>query len=172
MEFLTQMNFATPSWDLFIVLFFVVAVFLYGLSLGRDRVLVILVSIYMALAVINTAPYLDSFTAEFSLNNQSIFKVTIFLGIFLIIFFLMSRSALRNTIASADVSGRWFHVLIFSFFHVGLLLSVTLGYLPEDIVQHISENMRELFISEQARFFWLVTPVVAMVMIKPKRKEE
>jgi len=37
--------------DLFIILFFVIAAFLYGFSLGRDRIVAILVSIYMGLAV-------------------------------------------------------------------------------------------------------------------------
>ena len=87
MDFLANINWATPSWDLFIILFFVVAAFLYGLSLGRDRVIVILVSLYMALAIVNTAPYLNSFTAEISYNNASIFNVTIFVGIFIILFF-------------------------------------------------------------------------------------
>ena len=47
MDFVTNINWAAPSWDLFIILFFIVAAFLYGLSLGRNRVIVILVSIYM-----------------------------------------------------------------------------------------------------------------------------
>lgn len=166
MNALAHINWTQPSWDLFIVLFFVVAAFLYGLSLGRDRVIAILVSIYMALAITTNAPYLTSFTAEISINNASILKVSVFLGMFIILFFLMSRSALLNTIASADVQGRWWHAIVFSFFHVGLLLSITLGYLPQDYVNFISPDMRSLFISEQAKFFWLVAPVVAMSLVK------
>ncbi len=166
MNALANINWTQPSWDLFIVLFFVVAAFLYGLSLGRDRVIAILVSIYMALAITTNAPYLTSFTAEISINNGSILKVSVFLGMFVILFFLMSRSALLNTIASGDVQGRWWHAIVFSFFHVGLLLSITLGYLPQHIVNFISPDMRSLFISEQARFFWLVAPVIAMSLVK------
>src|SRR4030043_129811 len=170
MDFLTNINWAEPNWDLFIILFFVVAAFLYGLSLGRDRVIVILVSIYMALAIVNTAPYLNSFTAEISFDNASIFKVTIFLGIFIILFFLLSRSALLNTIAASDSPGRWWQSILFSFFHVGLILSILMSYLPKEIVNNVSEGMRNLFISDPAKFFWLVAPIIIMVMIRKSKK--
>jgi hypothetical protein len=170
MDFLTNINWAEPNWDLFIILFFVVAAFLYGLSLGRDRVIVILVSIYMALAIVNTAPYLNSFTAEISFDNASIFKVTIFLGIFIILFFLLSRSALLNTIAASDSPGRWWQSILFSFFHVGLILSILMSYLPKEISSHVSEGMRNLFISDPAKFFWLVAPIIIMVMVRKNKK--
>ncbi|MDD5341546.1 MAG: hypothetical protein PHC97_03890 [Patescibacteria group bacterium] len=171
MGFLANMNWATPSWDLFIVLFFVVAAFLYGLSLGRDRIIVILVSIYMALAIVNTAPYLNDFSAEISLNNSSIFKVTLFIGIFIALFFLLGRSALIHTIAATDSPSKWWQSILFSFFHVGLILSILLGYLPQDMVNNVSADMRNLFISDPAKFFWLVTPIVIMVLIRKPKKQ-
>ena len=170
MDFLTNINWAQPNWDLFIILFFVVAAFLYGLSLGRDRVIVILVSIYMGLAIVNTAPYLNDFSAEVSFNNASIFKVTIFLGIFIALFFLLSRSALLHTIAASDSPGRWWQSILFSFFHVGLMISIVMAYLPKDIVNNVSAGMRNLFISDPAKFFWLVAPIVVMVLIRKGKK--
>ncbi|MFA5188667.1 MAG: hypothetical protein WC460_04880 [Patescibacteria group bacterium] len=170
MDFLTNINWAQPNWDLFIILFFVVAAFLYGLSLGRDRVIVILVSIYMGLAIVNTAPYLNDFSAEINFNNASIFKVTIFLGIFIALFFLLSRSALLHTIAASDSPGRWWQSILFSFFHVGLMISIVMAYLPKEVVNNVSEGMRNLFISDPAKFFWLVAPIVVMVLIRKSKK--
>lgn len=170
MNFLPNINWGVPSWDLFIVLFFVVAAFLYGLSLGRDRIIVILVSLYMGLAIVNTAPYLNNFSAEISFNNSSIFKVSIFLGLFIILFFLLSRSALLNTIAASDSPGRWWQSIVFSFFHVGLMISIVLTYLPKEFLGNISEGMRNLFISDPAKFFWLVAPIAVMVLIRKPKK--
>ena len=174
MDFLTNINWSQPNWDLFIILFFVVAAFLYGLSLGRDRIIVILVSLYMALAIANTAPYLNSFSAEVSYNNASIFKVSVFIGIFVIVFFLLSRSALLHTIASADSPGRWWQSIVFSFFHVGLILSILMSYLPQAMANNVSLQMRNLFISDPAKFFWLVAPIAVMVLVRrgKKSKEE
>src|SRR5512143_4108673 len=71
-------NWAAPTWDLFIVLFFVVTVFLYGLSLGRDRIIVILVSIYMALAVVSNAPYIGSLRTTDNSDQYFAFRLAIF----------------------------------------------------------------------------------------------
>ncbi len=173
MDFITSLNWAAPTWDLFVVLFFVVAAFLYGLSLGRNRIIVILVSIYMALAIVNTAPYLNDFSAEISYNNASIFKFTVFVGIFIVLFFLLSRGALLRTIASGDSNGSWWQSIVFSFFHVGLILSILMSYLPKEILEaNLSAGMRNLFVSDPAKFFWLVTPIVIMVMIRKKKKPE
>ena len=43
-DWLPPLNFASPTWDLFIILFFVVVSLLYGMSLGRDRILAIIVA--------------------------------------------------------------------------------------------------------------------------------
>ena len=170
MEFLTTINWAEPSWDLFIVLMFVVSAFLYGLSLGRDRILVILVSMYMAVAIVNTAPYLDSFSLNVSVNDSSVLKVTVFIGVFILLFFLMSRTAIMNTFGGSSY-GKWWHSIIFSFFHTGLMLSILMQYLPGSWLNQISEPMRWYFLSDEARFFWLVAPIISMVLLGKSSEE-
>jgi hypothetical protein len=165
MTYLTRINWAAPSWDLFIVLFFIVTVFLYGMSLGRDRIIVILVSIYMALAVVSNAPILGKLDANVNLGNFFAFKVTTFLGLFVLLFFLMSRSALLKTFGSL-AAGRWWQVLLFSVFHVGLLVSITMSFLPGEAVNHLAPLTQKLFASDNARFAWIVAPILGMSIIK------
>ncbi len=165
-NFVANVNWAQPSWDLFIVLFFIVAGFLYGLSLGRDRVIVILVSIYMALAVISTAPYIGTFHADVGVANLFVFRISTFLAVFVALFILLARSALLQTIASADTRGAWWQVLLFSFLHVGLLISIVLSFLPPGTVDRLAPLTRSVFTSETGRFLWIVGPILAMVMIK------
>lgn len=164
-KFLSGINWAAPTWDLFIVLFFVATVFLYGLSLGRDRIIVILVSIYMALAVVSNAPFLGKLHADINVNQYFAFKVTTFLGLFVLLFFLLSRSALLKTF-SGFASGSWWQVLVFSVFHVGLLVSITLGFLPPDAVSHLAPITQQVFASDAGRFIWIVAPIFGMVMLK------
>ena len=45
LHMLSVVNWSAPSQDLFVVLLFIVTVFLYGISLGRGRIVVVLVSI-------------------------------------------------------------------------------------------------------------------------------
>ncbi len=162
---LASVNWISPTWDLFIVLFFIVTVFLYGMSLGRDRIIVILVAIYMALAVVSNAPFLGRLQADININQYFAFKVTTFLGVFILLFFLMSRSALLKTFANL-ASGSWWQVMLFSAFHVGLLVSITLSFLPPDAVNHLAPLTRQVFASETGKFVWIVMPIVGMVMLR------
>jgi hypothetical protein len=162
---LSRVNWASPTWDLFIVLFFLVTVFLYGMTMGRDRIIVILVSIYMALAVISNAPYLNQLRANVNLSDFFALKVSTFLGIFVLLFFLLSRSALLKTFGGM-ASGSWWQVFLFSIFHVGLLVSITLSFVPAEAVHNLAPITQSLFASDGGKFFWIVAPIMAMVLIK------
>lgn len=159
-----NLNWSEPSWDLFIILFFVIAALLYGMSLGRDRIIVILISIYMALAVVNAAPYINTLGKE--INQMFVLKITSFVAIFVALFFFLSRSALLATVASSDAKGKWWQVIIFSFLHVGLLISITLSFLPASATKHLAPFTQNVFVSDLARFLWIIAPILLMVLLK------
>ena len=165
-SFMASVDWSKPSWDLFIILFFVVAGFLYGLSLGRDRIIVILISVYMALAVVNSAPFIGNFQADIGIDQFFAFRISTFVVVFIVLFFLMSRSALLSTIASSDTRGAWWQVLLFSFLHVGLLISITLSFLPPTASTHLAPLTQKIFVQDIGRFVWIVAPIAAMILIK------
>ncbi|MCR4314700.1 MAG: hypothetical protein NUV84_05685 [Candidatus Uhrbacteria bacterium] len=161
-----SVNWLQPTWDLFIILFFVVASLIYGVSLGRDRIIVILVSIYIALAIVNYIPFLTGVsTAEVSVNDTFALRVSIFLGIFILLFFFLSHSALMKVFGhGASAQGKFWQVMIYSFLHVGLLISVTLSFFPADLANVLSPLSQTLFMSDIARAVWVTLPVVAMAV--------
>lgn len=165
-QFFSSIDWSRPSWDMFIVLFFIVAALLYGFSLGRDRVIVILVSLYMALAVVNYAPFIGQGPMSADLDQFFGFKVSAFVIVFIALFFLMSRSALLATVASADRTGPWWQVLLFSFLHVGLLISITLSFLPPAAAASLAPLTQKVFVQDTSRFLWIVMPIVAMIILK------
>lgn len=166
MALLTSLNFANPTWDLFLVLFFVVGVLLYGLSLGRDRVVMIMISIYMGLAIVTNAPYIRDFTGAISYNEFAI-QIGAFFGLFTLLFIMLSRSALFAHWESGMAGGVW-QTMIFSILHVGLIASVAMSFLPGDALSHFSETTRTLFLSDPGKFTWLVAPVAAMMIFGRK----
>jgi len=171
--FAANFNWSNPGWDFFILAFFGVAVVLYGLSLGRDRIIVILVSIYMALAFVNTAPFIPTINASIEVNGNIVLRITTFLGIFVLLFFLLSRSGLKKTIVGNDDDGGFIQVLVYSILHVGLLLSVLLTYLPPDVINSkLSPLMRTMLVGEWARFAWITLPIVAMVIFRGKKEKK
>jgi hypothetical protein len=161
----TGINWLQPSWDLFILLFFVIASLIYGISLGRDRIIVILVSIYMALAIVNYIPFINAFTARISINDAFALRVSVFLGVFILLFFFLSHSALLRTLGHAAAQGPLWQVMIFSFLHVGLLISVTLSFFPNDLAGVLSSTTQAFFVSDIAKAVWVSMPLLAMVML-------
>ena len=161
-HFLLNINWLQPTWDLFILLFFVIASLIYGFSLGRDRIIVILVSIYISLAIVNYVPFLSEFTANISVNDAFALRVSVFLGIFILLFFFLSHSALLRTLGHSSTQGGVIQVLFFSFLHVGLLLSVTLSFFPTDLSEILSDFTQMIFLSDLMKAFWVIAPVLAM----------
>lgn len=164
---LVQLDWNNPSWDLFLVLFFIVGALLYGLSLGKDRIIAIMVSIYMAVAIIQVLP---EFVLNFTFDQNITIEMTAFIALFAILFFALSRSALLNAM-SMKSQGSWWQVIVFSFLHVGLLVSVVMSFLPVDVLGHFSQQTQDIFLTEWARFGWMIAPVVAMLLLGGKDEE-
>lgn len=171
-SFVTSVDWGTPTWDMFIVLFFIIAGFLYGLSLGRDRIIVILVSIYMALAVVTTAPYIGSVATEIGIDQIFVIRISLFVTVFIVLFFLLSRSALLKTVATGDESGSWWQVMLFSFLHVGLLISITLSFLPGNAAEGLAPLTQQMFATDTARFLWIILPILAMALIRSSASDK
>jgi hypothetical protein len=173
MQYFQTLSWSAPTWDLFILLFFLIGALLYGLSLGRDRVIIILVSVYMALAVVSNTPVLSKINLlTLNLNDNSVLKITVFLGLFVALFFLLSRSALLRTIGSSTAPGSWWQTILFSILQVGLLISITLSFLPKDITQGLSDGTKQVFMSDYGRSAWMTMPIFLMVIApKPKKSE-
>lgn len=169
MEFLSQINWAVPTWDLFIALLFLIGALIYGVSMGRDRVIVILISVYMALAVVGNAPVLRDVNAfQISLNGNFALRIGFFLGAFLVLFFLISRSALIRTLGVNASPGSWWQTIVFSFLQVGLFISIALSFLPSEISNQLTPMTQLLFLSYWARSAWLILPI-AFMAIAPKQ---
>lgn len=163
---LKDLNLAHPTWDIFVLLFFICASFLYGITLGRDRIILTLIAIYIALAVVNTAPYLSNFR---STGSEFALRMLLFVGAFIILFFALARSAFLRNIGS-PAAGKWWQVILWSFLHVGLLTSVMLSFLPGTALHYFAPLTQTLFTGNLGRFFWLVAPIVVMVFIGDDRR--
>lgn len=156
-----NVNLANPSWDMFLVGFFVVGALLYGISLGKDRIISIMVSIYMALAVVAALP---DFVLNIKVNENYTVQITAFIAVFVVLFFLLSRQAVFNSLAP-NTHGKWWQVLLFSILHVGLLVSVTLSFMPPEMVGKFSGTTQYLFTNEWTRFGWIIAPIIAMIFV-------
>ncbi|MFA7286506.1 MAG: hypothetical protein WC052_02495 [Patescibacteria group bacterium] len=170
LEAIQSINWSVPSWDLFIALFFVASVFFYSFHVGRDRLVVLLIATYMALAVANAASQFGVLVSLTSAAEAHVsFQLSAFLGVFLFIFVTLSSSVLLNAL-TAGLQGSWWQVLIFGMLQAGLFMSIILSLLPTDLLASLSPVTRDLLVSGQARFVWVTVPIVALVLFERRSK--
>lgn len=180
-QFLTGLDVNSPSWDLFIFLFFIIAVFVYGFTLGRSRIMVLLVSTYMALAVIHIAtvpggvfgPDFGAQAGQLTIGSSPFFiaQITAFVGMVLLIFFFMANSALRRAFAAEDVHGKVWQIVAFSFLHAGLLIASVLSFIPPERREGLLEATQTLFATPTALFIWTILPIIVMMFVKDEEED-
>jgi hypothetical protein len=167
LQFFSNFNPSNPTWDIFIILFFIIATFLYGLTLGRARVVVQIVSSYMTMALLAAAPFMDKIEARTPLNH-TVFYLIAFMTVFVLLFLLLSKSAFHQHLSEGK--GSWGDVLILSIVQIGFLTSIVLSSMSGFALGHVSGITQIVFAKQPAPFIWTVLPIVALVVIRGKKK--
>ena len=176
-ELLTNFHIGTASgWDLFIILIFLMAVLVYGFFLGRNRMIILLISSYFSLTIINVLPWSKISSLGWLGLDQSpsaSLRILVFLGMILLFYFLIPRSVLSSTLRikkRGDAS--WLQLFILSIVQIGLLAVVILSFLPIEAITNFSPLVRKIFIGLEAQFIWLTLPILTIVLMRRKRKTE
>lgn len=162
--FINNINWSAPSWDLFIIIIFVAGIFLYTLSLGKNRVLILLMSSYISLALFGKSSLLFSqigFNLEDSFSNN----ITVFIGGILLLFFILSNS-IFTSVFEQNSGGAFLQTMILSFLQIGLMIGIAGSFLPPQEASALSPFITSIFINSQAQFFWLISPFAAMLLFK------
>lgn len=155
-------NFANPSWDTFLVLFFATAAIIYAFFVSRERLAVVLLSVYSSLAIVSSTPIIATLLKGYEDVKFFEAKLGVFLALFLLLYVLFSR----NMTLHSDIGHRWWQAVILSVLQVGLLISCILSFIPQDVFS--SELSRALFTSDTARSAWILSPIAAMLFMRNK----
>jgi len=162
-------DWSTPTWDIVILLFVAISVLIYSFTLGRDRIVALLLSTYLSLAVATNLPFMDQISAWINRLGFLSFQVSAFLIVFIVLFIVLSRSSLLQGLSS--LAGGWWQIILFSLLQVGLLVSIILSFLPAAVLMRLSFFTQIIFTSDLGRFCWITLPILALVFIhgrKPK----
>jgi hypothetical protein len=162
-------DWSTPTWDIMILLFLIISVIVYSFTLGRDRIVALLISTYLSLAITTNLPYVDKLTEYINQAVHLTFQVPAFLIVFILIFVFLSRSSLLQGLSS--LSGGWWQTILFSLLQVGLLSSVILSFLPEAALLKLSFFTQIVFTSDLGRFCWILLPILGLVFFKGRRSK-
>ncbi len=151
---------ATPSWDAFLILSFLFATIAYSFFVSRERIAVVLLSVYTSLAIVLATPMITNALATLSADDVYKWRIGIFVGIFLVLYGLLShRMSLR-----AEVGHSYLHSFLLSFVQVGLFISSILLLIGPTV--YTSDFSINYFSGDIARTFWMIAPLFAMALVR------
>lgn len=164
---------ALPTWDLFITLCFIIGLG-YGLILGRQRIIVVLVACYVAYAValvvgetiysILSGSTLLSDTIWIKSNISEFGAKALIFGIVAVLLTLKGEiSALPGKFAGGGKSA--IVVVLYGFLTSGLVVSSIISFLSKTSQQALfyQSSLAELVM--KFHNWWLILPIVLMVSL-------
>ncbi|MDP2638906.1 MAG: hypothetical protein Q8P06_01925 [Candidatus Azambacteria bacterium] len=157
---------SNPTWDLLLLLFFFAAVFIYGLMVGRNKIIVLLLASYPAALINQYFPYPEKFVNQFNTPQILFLKVFSFFVLVLFVFWILSKSGFSRR----EINKKTGQVLFLSFLNVGFWANIVFSYVPQlntDIIK-LAPLTQLLFGSNTAHFVWLILPVLALFYLERK----
>ena len=161
---LQGVNVHSPSWDLFILLGWIIVSLIYSFAAARGRIITILISIYMSELIIIQAPFLGVLVATKSGLAVYMARLILFLVIFAFLFLVMSKYVFKTSMENRKL-GSWFFAFLFSLLQIGFLISVILSFLPTETKAIFAPLIQLTFISSTAQFVWLVLPIIYLIIL-------
>ncbi|PIP28487.1 MAG: hypothetical protein COX29_00935 [Candidatus Moranbacteria bacterium CG23_combo_of_CG06-09_8_20_14_all_35_22] len=140
---------------LLIVIILLTVVFAF--LIGRGRLISVLVSFYISLALLNVFPkeYLKDYSYE--------------LGLFFILLILIAIFSKRIFGVYISSSEFMWRIFVVSFLEVVLFCSIVFSILPEKkALGYISQNAYGYLVSSPYNFLWLIAPIFFVYLIRKR----
>jgi hypothetical protein len=154
---------------LFAILAFVVLV-LYGLSAGKTKALVSLLSVYAAYALTVLFPFMDRVSSQIPLpENAPILGLLVFLVFYLVTFLLLSHSMIRHRLTLGEISMA--KVVLISVVQLGLLSSISISLLPDEFAARSFGFAYPYLAGKLALWLWAVASLIILPFMRASSRE-
>lgn len=146
----------------FMILFFMLS-FVFGMLIGRFRLINVLINIYIAIAVLTVMP--KEILTPYSLAALFFFVATV-------IILTMVDSHLFDIHISGSGGSFFWRLFVMSFFEMGLIFSVFISFWDKTtLLKFISEDIYGIFASPYMKIFWMLSPLFVLFFINKKEKQ-
>ncbi|KKR71123.1 MAG: hypothetical protein UU14_C0035G0002 [Candidatus Roizmanbacteria bacterium GW2011_GWB1_40_7] len=155
---------SNPAWDVLLLLFFFFSVFVYGLVVGRNRIIVLLLASYPAALINEYIPYPKNFLNNLNVAQTIFLKAFVFFVLAIFVFWIFKRSGFSRK----ELNKKTGQVLFLSFLNVGLWANIIFGYVLNfnaELIKLAPLNLL-LFGSTPAHFIWLVLPILILYWLE------
>ena len=160
-----------PDFNLvtIVILFVLLMVFLFGVTFGRSRLLIGLLSLYVARVLESVFPYFDWLKGQLKSTDASFIHAGLFIVIFMITFVLLERSVLRARLGLSEASVAYVGIL--SLLELGFLVSIASIYLPTEVYRILPPQLLEYFNTKSAQFWWSAAPILSLLFMRKHYKD-
>ncbi len=144
-----------------VMFFLVIALisFVYGMSIGRSKLITVLINIYVSVALVGVLPK--------GLFPDYTYNLCIFFGL-IILLTVLGKKMFEIQLSGSGKGFLW-RVFVMSFLEVMLMLSVALSIVPKKVaLGYISSGSYGYLVSPNSAFLWMLLPLVFMFMIHKK----
>ena len=142
--------------DLMLLLLIMLVSFVFGMFIGKRRLVTVLINIYVSFSILMVVPkaYLTSYT-----------MALIFFYVLLIVLTIFGDKLFEITISGSG-SGFLGRVFAVSFFEVVLLVSITLSEIPKkEALAYVSKTAYGYLTDPNFQFLWMVAPLALLFLI-------
>ncbi|MDD3007031.1 MAG: hypothetical protein PHX30_05660 [Candidatus Pacebacteria bacterium] len=165
-KIVSSISLTNPSWDLLVLLTFVVGIYFYLFRYGKDRAFLVLLCSYVSLALIEKLSLIKSATG-LHLEENFTNKTALFLVGILVLSWIFSHSDF-TFIHRHSTKKAWFQTLVVSFLQIGFIISIIISFLPAVDARNLSIFLKTVFVDNVAQLFWMISPFFAILLIKEK----
>ncbi len=151
------------SENLFALLVLVI-ILLFALSLGRTRILISLLSIYIAFTLQAIFPYFGQVRDFITFTNDlPTIRIFTFLILYAITLLLLNRSILKRRFNLGEAA--FFSVVFMGFIQLALLVSIVLNLAPSfyGLDTKIPSSILPYLGTQKSLFFWSLAPLVILL---------
>jgi len=160
------------TWDWLILLVFLGVALVYGLAMGKNRLVVVMLGIYFSFLLTRAIPWKELPFLGLKDAPESTTQIFIFLALVIGFYFLIPHSALRHAMR---LGGRgvaaWWQVLVMSILQIGLILALVIGFLPAKVTAGLSPLSQLVFVGLSAQFLWIFLPIAAIMFLRNRRQQ-
>lgn len=154
---------SASSDHVWILIGVIVAMLAYGVFVGRDRMVTLLLATYLSLAVLTNAPIIAIASRSFGIHDHPTLRLGWFLGLFFLMSFLVWRSHILRGMAYER--GAWWESSLLVVLQAGLMISIVLFLLPTPMLGALPPPLIQTFLGDAGRSFWLIAPLVFLAVL-------
>jgi len=156
--------------DWILVLIFLAVALVYGLSMGRNRLMIVMLGVYFSFILTRAIPWKQLAFLGVKETPSSTAQIFIFLALILGFYFLIPHSSLRHAMRlGGRGKGIWWQILILSVLQIGLILEIVISFLLPKVTAELSPLAQLIFVGPMAYFCWLSLPILAIMFMRGRQ---